>query len=351
MNPLSSESGLTITEVQSFLDAHEWYDNSRLETQQACKRKAYFQQIGPAGVPLAKRVGDGANFGTCMHAAHETYYAEWGTRSESWRRLEAARTFQEIYAELFPNGATQSRHTLANGLDIWDDYCDQCLIEDSLYRPVDPEIGFIVRIAPRPNEPHFRAFWYVGRADGVWQRISQGDYFIGELKTSSGGAERRTKSLTFHRQPVGYVALARELVTQGKFEEVTDPAALIGHFTTVVSIQTIKREVEREFFPDTLDETESWRVETIQMVNEWRARKHLLLEYMNEWAHARRIFYKETEECFKYGQCPYFDLCKFGISADALNDYEIDSWNPLIGSRPLPKKFAEDDETVNLLSR
>ena len=346
---LTTEPGLTVAEVQSFLDHNEWYDNSRLEVQQACKRKAFYQQVGPSGVPLAKRVGDGANFGTCMHGAHEAYYADWGIHSEARRRLDAVRVFHELYMELFPNGPRTNKHTLANGLDIWDDYCDQCLVEDTLYRPVDPEIGFIVRIAPRPSEPYFKPFWYVGRADGVWQRISQRDYFVGELKTSSGGAERRTKSLTFHRQPVGYVALARELVRQGKFDECTDPEQIIGHFTTVISIQVGKREVEREFFADSLDDTESWRSETIQLVEEWRGRR--ALAEGKGWDRLRAIYYKETEECFKYGQCPYFDLCKYGITADALSDFEADTWNPLIGARPLPKKLAADEGTINLLAR
>lgn len=343
----STESGLTVVEVQDFLDKHEWYDNSRLETQQACKRKAFYQQIGPVGIPLAKRVGDGANFGTCFHGAFEAYYNGWGRRSEAHRRLAAVRVFADLYQELFPNGAQQNRHSLANGMDIFDDYCDECLIEDSLYRPVDPEIGFIVRIAPRSSERDFKPFWYVGRADGVWQRISQGDYFIGELKTSSGGTERRTKSLTFHRQPVGYVTLARELVTHRKFEDVTDPAQILGHFTMVVGIQTVKRDIEREFFPDSLEETEDWRAETIQLVEEWRWR-------MKETAEGRpwkQIFYKETEECFKYGQCPYFDLDRFGVSADSLSEFEEDTWNPLIGARPLPKKIVEDAETIDILGR
>ncbi len=343
----STESGLTIVEVQDFLSCHEWYDNSRLETQQACKRKAFYQQIGPFDLPLAKRVGDGANFGTCMHGAHERYYEDWNKRSEPHRRLDACRTFTALYQEMFPNGAAQNRHTLANGLDIWDDYCDQCLIEDTLYRPVDPEIGFIVRIAPRRDEPDFTPFWYVGRADGIWQRISQRDYFVGELKTSSGGAERRTKSLAFHRQPVGYVAIARELVAQGMFEEVRDPEQILGHFTSVISVQVSKREVEREFFTDSLVDTDDWRAETIRMVEEHRRDKR---DY-RAGANWKYVFYKETEECFKYGQCPYFDLCRFGVTADSVMGFEEDTWNPLIGARPLPTRIAQDAETIDLLAR
>jgi len=353
----STESGITIDQIQDFLSTHEWYDNSRLETQLACKRKAYYQQIGPFGIPLSKRVGPGADFGTCMHAAHEVYYHKWKVLSETQRRLNSVRAFEQQHRELFPNGTTDRKHTLANGLDIWDDYCDYCLAEDTLYRPVDPEIGFIVRIAPRPNEPTFTPFWYVGRADGVWERLSERDYFIGELKTSSGGVDRRIKSLTFHRQPVGYVALARELVSQGKFEDLTDPLQIIGHFVSVIGVGVSKRDFDREFFPDSEEETESWRYETIQIVTEWRARMAGLrgsMEFSPRGAW-KSLYYKETEECTKYGLCPYWDLCKYGVTSDTVAEFEPESWNPITTNRgsvnPIPEKFATDPEAESEVIR
>ncbi len=342
---LSPDGKLTLDDLIAFLGTVEWYDNSRIETIQACKRKAFYQLIGPTGTGLAKRVGDGAHFGTCTHAAHEAYYTGWSRLSETARRLNSIRAFTDQYQELFPNGPQRPIHTLANGLDIWDCYCDSCLAEDSLYRPVDPELGLIVRIAPRSHEPAFKPFWYLGRADGVWQRIAQNDYFVGELKTSSGGVERRAKSLTFHRQPTGYVWQVRELVKEGRFPEVASPLDIKGSFVTVIGIQAQKRDLEREYFSMSEEDTEDWRAETIQIVEEWRRRKWQIdpgrLHNARNWKH---IFYKETEECTKYGLCPYWDLCKFGVTADSLHEFEVDDWNPLIGSRQMPKKVELGDE-------
>jgi len=348
MTNISPDGKLTIDDLISFLDTVEWYDNSRIETIQACKRKAYYSQIGPTGTPLAKRVGDGAHFGTCMHAAHESYYTGWSSLTETARRLNGVRAFQNAYSELFPNGPQRPIHTLVNGLDIWDCYCDACLVEDRLYRPVDPEIGLVVRVAPRSHEPVFKPFWYVGRADGVWERVAHHDYFVGELKTSSGGVERRIKSLTFHRQPVGYVFQVRELVKEGKFPEVNNYLDIKGSFCTVMGIQAQKRDLDREYFVLSEEDTEDWRAETIENVQEWRTRRKAVGEMGRNWKH---IYYKETEECTKYGLCPYWDLCKFGVTPDSLADFTIETWNPLIGSRPAPEHVEISDPGTIRISR
>ena len=338
---ISTEAGLTVDQVVDFLGTHEWYDNSRIETQDGCKRKGFYQQVGPTGVPLHKRVGQGADAGSVLHAAHEAYYTGWSVLSEERRRYNSFGVLEDTYRELFKGGASANRHSLRVMRDIWDDYCAKCLFEDPFYRPVDPEVGFIIRIAPRHGERSFNPFWYTGRADGIWERVTQRDFFTGELKSTSGGAKRRIKSLKFHRQPVGYVAMAREAIRQGRFVKgITDPMAMQGTFAIVIAVQVEKREIEREYFPLTLKRTEDWRRQTIRKVEDWRAR---LREHRMDPASWEEIFDQQTEECTKYGLCPYWDLCDFGVTADSINEFEPDSWNPLLGSRAMPQHTITDE--------
>ena len=68
---------MTNDELIKFFDGREWYDNSKIKMLRGCKRKAYFQLVGPRGTPLGGKVGDGANFGSSMHAGLARYYNGW----------------------------------------------------------------------------------------------------------------------------------------------------------------------------------------------------------------------------------------------------------------------------------
>ena len=133
---------MTNEELHEFFKNKEWFDNSRIKMLRGCKRKAYFQLIGPRGQALSGGVGDGANFGSSMHAGLARYYNGWHGFDEPTRRVHAARAFAEEWELYFPHERMQNKHSLARGLDILDAYFDHYLAEDSEYEPVEAELGF-----------------------------------------------------------------------------------------------------------------------------------------------------------------------------------------------------------------
>jgi hypothetical protein len=322
----------------SALAGLEWYDNHKIELILACKRKAFWHLVGPPRIdkPLAMPVGGGADFGTCSHAAVAAYRYTWQRMDEFDRRREAYHAFAQEWYRLFPNGPKMSYHQLERGLMIVQAYFERFEHEQSLYRPIDPEMGFAIQVSPRSNEPAFKPFWFAGRIDGIDERLTSGDWVVDELKTTSGGADRRLKSLSRSRQPKGYVWAAREIVRA----DGQDPARITGFLGDVILVAAKKIDFARDYFPVSINDTESWRRQTINIVQEWRTRLDSYrmvapLDAMPEFVDWQSLFYETTEECFKYGQCPFFDLCQFGPSPSILSEYALDTWDPLGQHEPL----------------
>jgi hypothetical protein len=51
-------------------------------------------------------------------------------------------------------------------------------------------------------------------------------------------------------------------------------------------------------------------------------------------------FYQDTERCFEYGKCAFYDLCDYGIDNDTVNAFEPATWNPLLKRTPMNIEVA-----------
>jgi hypothetical protein len=88
-----------------------------------------------------------------------------------------------------------------------------------------------------------------------------------------------------------------------------------------------KREAIRTYYTISATETESWRSQLVQTVSEWRqaisdASDMTPMQVLDR-------FYQDTERCFDYGKCSFYDLCDYGMDSALLTDFEENTWNPL----------------------
>ncbi len=342
---------MTNDELTKFFSSIEWYDNSKIRVIRGCKRKAFYSLIGPRGTKLASAVGDGANFGSSFHAGLSRYYNTWGKFSESERRVFAARAFAEEWAEYFPTEHMQSKHRLDNGLFILDRYCEHYLAEDPLYEPVESELGFAVKIissapceAGRVYHP-IPSFYYVGRIDGIFRRIADDTYWLRETKTTGQTAptaiEKRLKQLKFDHQPLGYVACIRQIQPQYK---------ITGFLGDIIGVASQSLGFARDYFSVNQSDCENWRQQLINTVEDWRnlvnrgVGKQYLCSQSNcsDFHSSQDVnqFYQDTERCFDYGKCAFYELCDYGINNDTLAMFEENTWNPLLQRTPAKVEIA-----------
>jgi hypothetical protein len=307
--------------IEELLTFNEWYDNSRISAIRGCKRKAYLSLIGPPNyAPLARPVGDGANFGTAFHAATNKYYELWGT-DETDRRGEAALVFRDEWQKFFPTDGMQPKHNFTNGLAILSDYFETHFAEDGSYRPIKGELGFCVKLQPPDSPP----FLYIGRVDGVFERIYDNTVWIRELKTTSKSAKDRLEALKFSHQTLGYIYCLR----QGN-----PNLAIRGAMPEVVLIAAQKREAIRTCYDIAFRETESWKNQLFETVAEWREKARRACRLSQSQA-ILDIYYQDTERCFDYGKCAFYDICDYGLDNALLDDFEENTWNPLTEGRKI----------------
>lgn len=330
--------------LQRFFEGREFYDNSFLALMR-CKRKAMYARVGIHGRILENRVGPGADFGTCIHAGIAAYTAGWGILTDEQRRFMAIRAFSRHYADYDftirkgkRTGTIPTNHTLARGIDILDAYFSQYLPEDPVLQPVAAELGFAVEIGPRPGERDFKPFTYVGAVDGIFRRAIDGRLLPRETKTTSSDAEGRLRQLNFDHQPVGYVTCLRE------FPDCEDIDTFIGD--TVLCVAS-KFEFCRDYFQTNERQRQSWRSQTINKVEYWRslvaaAKDKPINEQLD-------IFYQETNDCFSYGKCGYYDVCDYGVSQEAVAEFGYGIWNPLL-RRPPGKIYISAEGTQETLT-
>jgi hypothetical protein len=324
---------MTNEELQEFFKDKDWYDNSRIKMLRGCKRKAYFQLIGPRGQALSGGVGDGANFGSSFHAGLARYYTGWGKFDESARRIHAARAFAEEWQLYFPHDRMQNKHSLDRGLTILDAYFDHYLAEDSEYEPVEAELGFALEIKPDGGAGSWGGvpFWYIGRVDGIFKRRTTGELFLRETKTTSSQAENRLRQLKFDHQPVGYTYCVRNLSGGLRHD-------IVGYIGDVILVAVNKLEFARDYFHVSNNQAESWRRQLINTVEDWRRLKQEAGSTpaetrINSFYDLDR-FYQDTERCFEYGKCAFYDLCDYGLDNDTLAQFEPATWNPLLKRTP-----------------
>lgn len=289
-----------------------------------------YARFGVHGRILENIVGPAANFGTCIHAAIAAYTAGWGRLSYDQRTFMAIRSFAKHYSEYDftirkgkRTGTIPTNHTLARGVDILDAYFTQYLEEDPLLKPIEAELGFAVEIGPRPGERDFEPFTYIGSIDGVFQRALDQRLLPRETKTTSSGAEDRLRQLNFDHQPVGYITCLRE------FPGCETIDSFIGD---VILVAASKFEFSRNYFTTNERQRQSWRSQVINKVNYWRtlcneAKDKTINEQLD-------IFYQETNDCFSYGRCSYYDVCDYGVSQEAIAEYGYGIWNPLLRRPP-----------------
>jgi hypothetical protein len=330
---------MTYEDAIKFLDENKgnWFDNSKISQIRGCKRKAMLSLLGPprVGLPpaqagLAASVGDGANFGSAFHAGLHSYYMNWGLLDEPQRRLEGIKGFSEEWSKFFPSKIQQNKHRLDRGIDLLDAYFERWLDDDLALEPVESELGFLVQVKPdQPGDPEFSPFWYVGRIDRVFKRKLDDTFWLHEFKSCGRDAENRLKQLKFDHQPIGYTAIMRH---QNPNYEIT------GFLGDVALVAAKSVDFHRNFFPIQQRDTVSWRNQLIHTVEDWR-RMQRIAEQQSSPREVLNVFYQDTNRCFDYGRCSFYDICDFGISESVLQDFSSNDWNPL-AVRP-PEKIVE----------
>ncbi len=318
--PMTSPHLVTPDTVGAWLGTVEWYDNHRLGTMLECMRKAFwhilYQPPGETRQGLATRVGNGAGFGSAIHAGKAAYYDGWGKRSEPDRRIDAYEAFGRVWAKNFAGVMHENKHSEGNGVSILQDFFDRFLLHDIRYKPIDTEMAIVAPIEPHAGES-FDPFYYVCRLDGLWEDLHHGDLLVEETKTTGSGVLREIERLRIARQPTGYVWATRE---------VSGGQRVSGFLANVMLVAATKRDAAREIYTKSNYDLESWRRQTIHIVENWRRLTSYYASSSDPFLVKLDHFLQDDKQCMNYGRCAFYDVCTQGAALAAT--FPVNTWTP-----------------------
>lgn len=325
---------------QKILNNLEYYDNSKLDLILACRRKAMLAYLYPKAPSEASSVqkaegeaspeqtpslglstgnNPSAAFGTSIHAAHAAYYSPYHKdRNPEERRRFAYKAFVRKWQTLFA-GDEDDKYQMDNGLSILEAYFDNYILEDQDSIPVETEMSFLLEIKPEPGDPPWfvESFWYAGAMDGVFLRIGK-DLYADELKTSSFNVDQIMGNQILSRQGRGYVYALKQFSEQ--------PEKVRGFRADVIRVDSKKRDFRREFFYVTETDLKEWRLEVLNIVQDWRTA--VLRVNGEKLDKVMGSFYKNTSECFRYWKpCVFHKICQFGTQVID-SSYPARTWTP-----------------------
>lgn len=295
----------------------EWYDNHTLSLILNCPRKAFYNRLY-RGTGLADSVGPAAHFGSVMHAGWGSYYSRLSqTQDETTKRARAYRAIEALYTKLLGGYETlDKKYTLTNALCIFDEYLDKFAIDDKCWKPIDAELFFAFPFERLEGEDEFASFLYLCRVDGIWQRTTAPDeLYVLENKTGTA-PDREIVRQSISRQTRGYVYVARQF----------DPR-VCGVLLNACKIAVGVRDYRREVFVYSNAVLNSWRTQTIAIVEAWRARKAKYARLLEDGLkNPFDAFEMNDQECTRYGLCSYHAGCQH---SPELLKLPPNTWTPL----------------------
>lgn len=320
-------------DIQHLLSQIEWYDNSALSLFDSCHRKYFYEHLWPVeGRPFGvdAGVGHGAWFGSSIHAGLAMYYSLWfrvnrvQDLSENARRLAAIRTFIHTHQKLFKSATPQQpKWECSNGVWTLLQYFDHFYFEDSKFRPIEPELSFIVPVAPEPGDPPWfeEGFYYAGKIDGVFERVRYGDWVTMETKTTRLRPQHETQKIFESSQSRGYLYSLKQF----------NPAKVIyGVLSNAIQVNQTEPTFDRDYKELTAVDIYEWRQHAIRKVHRIRQLRNEL-----EGKPVRQqllIADKSTTRCDDYAGCFFRKACTEGVHLvdEALQRGVIvpRTWNP-----------------------
>lgn len=170
---------------------------------------------------------------------------------------------------------------------------------DEVWKPLNQEIEFMVEVGPPGS-----AAWIRGRTDNL--STARGGLYIVDYKTAGRLDPRDMLKYELDDQLSTYIyGLSKYLTEQARRENPdAEPIYIRGAIIDVL-VKTVVPQFARELFTRSQSELDEFELEWIEVCNDIRERL-VRVAAGEDW---KIVFYKNTDNCFRYGTCPYRNVC------------------------------------------
>jgi RecB family exonuclease len=167
---------------------------------------------------------------------------------------------------------------------------------EEIWTPLNQEIEFLVEVGDRTNV-HLR-----GKSDNL--STAKGGLYLVDYKTAGRMDPRDLLKYDLEVQLSAYIYGLTKHLTQESLKQGGEPVVIRGAIIDVL-VKTKVPQFARELFTRSVAELQEFETEFVEVGSRIRAQ----LARVAAGESMRKVFPKNTEHCFRYGTCPFRDLC------------------------------------------
>jgi hypothetical protein len=178
-------------------------------------------------------------------------------------------------------------------------YIEHYAESDEIWKPLNQEIECLVEVGPPGSNT-----WLRMRADNL--SIAKGGLYVVDYKTAGRLDPRDLLKYELDVQITSYVyGLSKFLTEQARSADpLAEPIFIRGAIIDVL-VKTTIPQFARELFTRTDEELAEFEAEWVEVLSEIRTR----LDRVAAGEDWKIVFYRNTDNCFRYGTCPMRDVC------------------------------------------
>jgi len=165
-----------------------------------------------------------------------------------------------------------------------------------IWTPLNQEIEFMVEVGEDSN------VYLRGKADNL--STAKGGLYLVDYKTAGKLDPRDLLKYELDVQLSAYIYGLTKHLTEESIRRGGEPVFIRGAIIDVL-VKTKVPQFARDFFTRTLDELQEFEDEWIEVNNRIRV-QHARVAAGEDW---KIVFPRNTEHCFRYGTCPFRDVC------------------------------------------
>lgn len=242
--------------------------------------------------PVSRR--SAPEIGTAIHAGLRVLHATDGSLSAA---LDTAR--KELVTRAGPRSAFEDMNLpeadaiVTKVLPAYDAYWKDRFEK---WTPLDQEVQFLVEVGTRTS------VFLRGRADNL--SMLHGGLYLVDYKTAGRMDPRDLLKYELDLQLTAYIYGISKQLTEDSVREGGEPVRVQGAIIDVL-VKTTIPQFARELFTRTDSELKEFEDEFVEYGRRIRSQ----LDRVDAGENWKVVFPKNTDHCFRFGTCPFRDLC------------------------------------------
>jgi PD-(D/E)XK nuclease superfamily protein len=265
-------------------------NQSSLKEYNNCQRLYGWRRLQRLDVPTRRSATE---IGTAVHAGLALFHSEGSLEKAVVKVRESLEKSAGIQSTFEDKSLSEAQDIADRMLPAYVEYWQG---QNDLWAPLNQEVQFLVEVGDGTN------VWLRGRADNL--SIIRGGLYLVDYKTAGRMDPRDLLKYELDFQLTAYIYGLSKQLTADSLATGGPPVRIQGAVIDLL-VKTKVPQFARELYTRSEQELAEFELEFVEYATRIRAQMERIAAG-EDW---KTVFPKNTEHCFRYGTCPFRDLC------------------------------------------